>query len=94
MNPSPSPAKLEDGIVAFIHGDRKSLAIDVRNAFPMIHLGKDAVLIHPDGSFENLKRPVGSTPMAAMSQTFARFSGLDRSSATNLRRFGSAGSVI
>jgi hypothetical protein len=60
IEPFTPPAKLKDGIVTFIQGElpdaRKLLAIDVRHSFPMISLGKNPILIHPDGSMEDIKR--------------------------------------
>jgi hypothetical protein len=53
-------SRLEDGTVGFIHGDlpvaHKLLAIDVRQAFPMISLGKGPILIHPDWSQEEIQK--------------------------------------
>lgn len=58
--PAPHQTKLRDGIVAFIDGDlsdaRRLLALDVRNAFPMISLGKNPVLIHRNSSIEVIEK--------------------------------------
>jgi hypothetical protein len=66
--PARQSTKLKDGIVAFIHGNlpgaQKLLAIDVRDAFPMISFGEvvGVILLHSDGSQEAIEADHLSVP--------------------------------